>query len=684
MAQDSKTRHYQKKEDRSAFGKLLHSEFLTPYKITQKRLAERSNIDPKIISDMVGGTFPYGETLYRHLYAIFKSLAELHVALTEEQVRKLLEAVDKNHLSQKRKDELITDLKKALIIRERYKTFRGLPLVGRDRDIAEIIALLEKDKVEDNGNKVTFLTLVGIPGVGKTELALQIGKVVQKRQIFPYVHVLFLESEDRDIGAVLGKITKKFADIGHEEKLLLILDNCEQIENAGNLVQALTELSFKYTSLTILATSRSELGDRSYPVQPLASPSSSQDFSLEDIQNCDAVELFLAGTNPSANAKETILQLTQDNAHYISAICRTVDGLPLGLLIASSWVEELEIEGVYNLLGTWELFEKHAASEQGEQRHYSLEQLIAWSYDLLQKDEQTLLRLLPVLCYAHSDFTCHLDELVGIYHYGDMPKRKMEIDAIVKKLVRHHLLTHRKNRIAFSHSTIRAYVENKSGQDREEIKKTKWQFITYYAKHVAHYFGIDDNLFSDFEKQGGTEELEEDLRIAEEIFNRKCEREGYLYRLEVNPHDAMAKQWVSLEAKPSQITERLLMQLGGRYTREQTTEEFRKNWEERVGGEKRKSLEKLAWERYILKLIMGSKDYLKEKYIDSASDWFDWHSEWVDLEYAAPEEPIYLELFPPKYFPDHRNPSMVRFLLLPIIEQRKSTVLKGMMKRLFQ
>ena len=102
-------------------------------------------------------------------------------------------------------------------------------LIGRERDLAEIEALLSKHRL---------LTLVGAPGVGKTSLSLQVGANLLAR--FPD-GVRFVELAPLDraelvgeaVAAVFGlpaqgqrSATDTIAAFLRSRRALLILDNC--------------------------------------------------------------------------------------------------------------------------------------------------------------------------------------------------------------------------------------------------------------------------------------------------------------------------------------------------------------------------------------------------------------------------------------------------------------------------
>lgn len=93
-----------------------------------------------------------------------------------------------------------------------------------------------------------------------------------------------------------------------------------------------------------------------------------------------AVALFLA----RARDVRPDLQLAPSDATLVADICRRLDGLPLAIELAAARVKLLSPEALLASSG------RRDASE----RQRTLWGAIAWSYDLLSPDEQTLRQLL--------------------------------------------------------------------------------------------------------------------------------------------------------------------------------------------------------------------------------------------------------------------------------------------------
>ena len=166
-------------------------------------------------------------------------------------------------------------------LRELEATPNNLPqqltsFVGRER---------EREEIEEMLGGTRLLTLLGMGGLGKTRLSLQIGTSVMDE--YPD-GVWFIDLQTiRDDSLVVSE-TARVLGVREEpgrplmqtltahlksRKLMLILDNCEQvIDTCADLANALLRGA---PEVRILATSRIALrvpGEQTYVVQPLPVP----------------------------------------------------------------------------------------------------------------------------------------------------------------------------------------------------------------------------------------------------------------------------------------------------------------------------------------------------------------------------------------------------------------------------
>jgi predicted ATPase len=248
------------------------------------------------------------------------------------------------------------------------------------------------------------MTLVGAPGTGKTRLGIAAAeRLAEGFEDGVYFVDLTTLTDAGAVPAViahtLGATYRGHRPMSLEETLkralrdrhvLLVLDNFEVVLQAGTLVE---ELLAACSRLRVVATSRAPLrtaSERQFEVAPLATPDLDALPSLEALSRVEAVELFVSRVQPL----RTGWQLTEANARAVAEICVRLDGLPLAIELAASWMNLLSPQEMLKELPRSMSRLARGGAENG--RHQTLETTIGWSYDLLSEDEQKLFRRLSV------------------------------------------------------------------------------------------------------------------------------------------------------------------------------------------------------------------------------------------------------------------------------------------------
>jgi predicted ATPase len=127
-----------------------------------------------------------------------------------------------------------------------------------------------------------------------------------------------------------------------EQRLLLVLDNLEQVVEAASCV---AELLAACPGMAIVTASRVRLrlsGEREYPVPPLSLPEKRHDGSLDAAAESAAVRLFVA----RGRAVLPDFALTETNLGAVVDVCRRLDGRPLALELAAARVRILTPDGL--------------------------------------------------------------------------------------------------------------------------------------------------------------------------------------------------------------------------------------------------------------------------------------------------------------------------------------------------
>jgi predicted ATPase len=156
-----------------------------------------------------------------------------------------------------------------------------------------------------------------------------------------------------------------------------------------------TDLLTAAGTLRVLATSRAPLrlrGEREYALGPLALNAELDDTSPVDLVSSPAVRLFVERVR-DVHAE---FRLTTANGRTVTAICRRLDGLPLAIELAASWMKTLTADELLHRL-THDVLLSTVAPRDLPERQQTMTATVAWSYHLLPAAEQRAFRRLGAL-----------------------------------------------------------------------------------------------------------------------------------------------------------------------------------------------------------------------------------------------------------------------------------------------
>ncbi|NMB90938.1 MAG: tetratricopeptide repeat protein, partial [Chloroflexi bacterium] len=180
-------------------------------------------------------------------------------------------------------------------------------------------------------------------------------------------------------------------DYLRDKRLLLVLDNFEQLVTAAPVVSGLLAAA---PHLKVIASSRTALklhGEREFPVPPLELPGRDGAATLEELAGNESICLFVE----RAQAVRPAFALTQDNAAAVADICRRLDGLPLAIELAAARVKLLSPQAILARLDD-RLKLLTGGARDLPARHQALRNTLEWSYSLLAPQEKLLYARLGV------------------------------------------------------------------------------------------------------------------------------------------------------------------------------------------------------------------------------------------------------------------------------------------------
>ncbi|HEY1015799.1 MAG TPA: tetratricopeptide repeat protein [Herpetosiphonaceae bacterium] len=224
-----------------------------------------------------------------------------------------------------------------LDIRPHNLPIQPTPLIGRDQEVREICAALGQTETR-------MLTLLGASGTGKTRLALQVAvELIDEFADGVYFVALAPVTDPAllvsTIAHVLGvkeqggqALSQTLGEALASKKLLLVLDNFEQLIEAAAALQLLIEAA---AGLKLLVTSQTPLelpAEHIFAVPPLAMPAAGQRLPLDALAQIPAVALFVE----RAREAQPTFALTELIAPSVIELCNRLEGLPLAIELVAA------------------------------------------------------------------------------------------------------------------------------------------------------------------------------------------------------------------------------------------------------------------------------------------------------------------------------------------------------------
>lgn len=347
--------------------------------------------------------------------------------------------------------------------------------IGRERELDEVKALLAQARL---------VTLLGMGGLGKTRLSLQVAAEVMPQ--YPDGAWFIDLTPIRDAALVVDEAARVL-DVAEEpgrplvqtlcaqlkeRRLLLILDNCEHlVEPAAQLVAAILRAA---PHVRVLASSREALrvpGEQAYPILPLPLPGRGD--SVEALAQSTAVRLFVE----RAQAHKPAFALTEREAPAVAELVARLEGIPLALELAAARVRLLSVGDINSRLK--DRFKLLTGGDRTlRKRQQTLRALVDWSYDLLNDSEKCVLERLGVFV---GGFDLPAAEAVC----GADPVDPLEVLDVLGSLVDKSLVMHEEREEASRYrmlETIREYAIEKLVARGDETATA--------ARHCEHFFAF--------------------------------------------------------------------------------------------------------------------------------------------------------------------------------------------------
>ena len=345
--------------------------------------------------------------------------------------------------------------------------------VGRERELDDIKARLSSARL---------LTLLGMGGLGKTRLSLQVAAEVMAEypdgawflDLAPIRDPALVVSEAAQTLGVREEPDRPLVQTlcAHlkTRRVLLVFDNCE------HLVKASADLAHAILRATphvhVLASSREALhvpGEQAYPILPLPVPQRGD--GIEALSRSTAVRLFVE----RAQSHKPAYALTEREAPAVAELVGRLEGIPLAIELAAARVRTLSVADINaRLKDRYKILTGGARVLQ--ERQQTLRALVDWSYELLGAAEQTVLQRLGV-------FVGGFDLAAAEQVCGTEPLASDDVLDLLGSLVEKSLvmLEERDDGTRYRMlETIRDYAREKLEQSGETAAAAE--------RHCEHYF----------------------------------------------------------------------------------------------------------------------------------------------------------------------------------------------------
>ncbi len=270
---------------------------------------------------------------------------------------------------------------------------QSTPFVGRERELAELMTLLRDPAIR-------LITVLGPGGIGKTRLALQAAQM-QLRSFVDgvyFVPLAPLSSSDFLVSTIADAFDTPFYGgtaprrqlIEHlrGKARLLVLDNFEHLLDGATLVSDILAYA---PGVKIIATSRERLNlldETVFRIEGMDYPHSE---SAENLHKYSAFQLFMQ----SARRVLPDFDPQTDDLRHIAYICRLVEGMPLGILLAAAWMDTLSLKEITDEI-THSLDFLATDMRNMPEHLRSIRAVFERSWNLLPEDEREVFKRLSV------------------------------------------------------------------------------------------------------------------------------------------------------------------------------------------------------------------------------------------------------------------------------------------------
>jgi predicted ATPase/class 3 adenylate cyclase len=345
------------------------------------------------------------------------------------------------------------------------------PFVGRQAELEETQRLLSTSRL---------VTITAPGGTGKTRLAVQ--AAAESADSYPHgvflIELAAVESTDDLVQAVAESVgvplvmddepLRQLLGYLADKRQLLVMDNFEHLYAAGPMV---SEMLRAAPDVTVLATSRARLNITGETLLSLHGLDVDWDQD-QDPFDVSGVRLFV----DCARRVDPGFDLSETDLESLRQILTTLEGTPLGIMLAAAWVETMPLGEIAAEIRKSLDFLETDLSDVPE-RHRSMRAVFDYSWALLGEDDR---RVFAALSVFRGGFTWEAAE-----HVAGASRRTLA--GLVKKSF---LTGDRQSGRFFVHQLLRQYAEEELAMDPTEREERARLHATYYSGLAATIYDV--------------------------------------------------------------------------------------------------------------------------------------------------------------------------------------------------
>ena len=267
------------------------------------------------------------------------------------------------------------------------------PFVGREIELSSLQELF-------NQGATRLVTIVAPGGMGKTRLAIEIAH--RHLHDFPdgvwFVELAPIQAPEHIATAIIDTLALEFhgsTDVWQQllrylqdKTMMLLLDSYEHLLPAASLV---TEILQAAPGLSVIITSQQRLSLNAETVCPIGGLALAAGEGKDETPTSEAIELFTR----TARRLRPDLEWSSDDVQQVAWICQAVEGMPLAIVLAASWIEVLSLpEIAAEIVRSLDFLSAELADLP--RRHWSIRAVFETTWQRLNAREQAIFMKLSI------------------------------------------------------------------------------------------------------------------------------------------------------------------------------------------------------------------------------------------------------------------------------------------------